>query len=119
MITYCDPQSGRDVVRLTREQAVQCGHSGQCAPDVEANVDEVEWLADDAALRDMLGPYGAWDDLATADQRTLRMRVLWLAASDVTENPGDYPDDGAGLDVSSTVFRIMREQAKYFGGPGG
>jgi hypothetical protein len=40
--------------------------------------------------------YGAWDDLPTADQTTLRMRALWIAACDINENPEYYPEDEQG-----------------------
>lgn len=93
MITYCDGSSGREVVRLTREQAHEMSHQGQCYADVEYNLDRVVWLADDERLRSMLKEYGAWDDLETADQSTLRMRALWTAAGDIKENPEDYPED--------------------------
>lgn len=93
MITYCDSASGREVVRLTREQAEQMSHQGQCDADVEYNLDRVVWLADDDQLRSMLKEYGAWDDLETADQSTLRMRALWVSACDINESPEDYPED--------------------------
>jgi hypothetical protein len=117
MITYCDGESGHEIVRLTREQAAQMSHQGQCDADVEYNLDRVEWLADDDRLRSMLKGYGAWDDLATCDQHTLRMRALWTAACDINENPRDYPEDEGKFDMLSTVSRIMHEQAPYFGGP--
>lgn len=96
MITYCDSASGRPVVKLTRGQAAEMSHQGQCDADVEYNLDRVEWLADDNQLRAMLKEYGAWDDLETADQHTLRMRALWVAACDINENPEDYPEDNQG-----------------------
>lgn len=93
MITYCDSASGHAIVRLTREQAEQMSHQGDCAEDVKAHLDRVVWLADDDQLRSMLKEYGAWDDLETADQSTLRMRALWCAACDIKESPEDYPED--------------------------
>jgi hypothetical protein len=93
MITYCDGTSGHEIVRLTREQAAQMSHQGDCELDVRANLEHVEWLADDDRLRAMLEPYGAWDDLAEATTETLRMRALWCAACDINESPEDYPED--------------------------
>lgn len=88
MITYYCGDSGRPIVRLTREQAAECSHQGQCDADVE-------WLADDDRLRKMLNGYGAWDYLETADQHTLRMRALWIAACDINENPEEHEEDEA------------------------
>lgn len=92
-ITYHDGTSGRPIVRMTRDQAEQMSHQGDCEADVRANMEHVEWLADDDRLRAMLKEYGAWDDLDTASQETLRMRALWCAACDISENPEDYEED--------------------------
>lgn len=92
-VLYCDGESGREVVRLTREQAAQMSHSGDCLSDVKDCMGSVEWLADDEALRKMLRGYGAWDDLETAGTETLRERALWIAAGDVSENPDDYENE--------------------------
>jgi hypothetical protein len=93
MITYCDGSSGHEIVRLTREQAKQCSHQGDCLPDVLAVLPNVTWLCDDAELRRMLDEYGAWDDLETCTQDTLRQRALWCACNDINEQPDDYPED--------------------------
>lgn len=90
LIQHCDGESGRPTVSMTREQAEACSHSGACDADVAFHLDRVKWHATDAELRKMLKGYGAWDDLADADQKTLRSRMLWLAAGDIRENPEHY-----------------------------
>lgn len=93
MITYCDGESGREIVQLTREQANLCPRQGECIEYIVSILGAVKWLADDALLRRMLDGYGAWDDLETADQKTLRTRALWTACCDINETPEDYPED--------------------------
>jgi hypothetical protein len=93
MITYCDGESGHEIVKLTREQARVTDHPGDCLADIERIMPDVTWLADDERLRKMLQGYGAWDDLETVRQETLRQRALWIACCDINEQPEDYPED--------------------------
>ena len=93
--TYYDGLSGRAIVRLPADAVADCSHAGRCDDDVAAWVERVEWLADDNTLRRHLREYGAWDDLETCEQRTLRERALWIAAGDCEEEPELYRDESA------------------------
>jgi hypothetical protein len=91
--THYDGLTGRDTVTLTMDQAESCSHPGPCDDDVAALLDDVEIKPTPSELRAMLGEYGAWDDDQLSDDDDNRARMLWIAACDIAENPGDYMDD--------------------------
>lgn len=75
--------------RLPRQCVTDCSHTDACDDDVAYWVDRLafetslEPHADQA--RAYLREFGAWDDLATCDVRTLAERILWSAACDERE----------------------------------
>ena len=79
-------------LKLTKAQASQGHHSGQCDDDVKA-LSEVPAIArqlrkiDPARLRMELQQYGAWDAAELADHAQNLQRILWLACADITEQP--------------------------------
>lgn len=90
LITYFNGESGEEIVKMTLDQAQQCSHQGDCEDDVKANLDKVTWLTDDKGLKRLLKQTGAWDDLDEVSSERLKIRALWLAAGDISENPKDY-----------------------------
>jgi hypothetical protein len=94
MYTYCDGESGRELVRMPESVAFGCSGSGS----QDANVDQaiaggsVEWLGSPDDMRRHLKGYGAWDADELADDAANRERVLWLGACDISENPEMYAD---------------------------
>ena len=94
--TYVAGLSGKEIVRMTMAQAEQCSHPGQCDADVEATINNVEWLADADTIRSDLKESGAWDAIELADDEQNKRRVLWCAACSITEDPGMYADDESG-----------------------
>lgn len=80
------------------QDAASCSHSGPCDLDVEALMGQgyiSEQLAkiDPAILRGELREYGAWDDDELADHDANLMRLVWIAACDVAEDPDTYRED--------------------------
>jgi len=75
-------------------------HTGDCEDDV-AIVCAIPYVAAqlDAihpdAIAGALRPVGAWDDTELADDQANRMRLVWLAAADIADNPecADCLDD--------------------------
>jgi len=94
--THFDGSSGAPIVRLSQEAADDCSAPGQDASESCAYwLSRVEWLATADTLRSHLREYGAWDDLDTADEDTLRSRALWVAACDCREEPDLFAEDAA------------------------
>lgn len=92
---YWTDGSGCLSLRISLADAESACHSGDCSADVQAlretagiarQVDA--WDAD--TLRETLAEYGAWDAAELADDEQNRLRMLWIACGDVTENPDDY-----------------------------
>lgn len=80
--------SGRIELRLTKDQARQGSHQGQCddditdlrrLPAIRRQLDKIG----EALLRDELREYGAWDDEDLADHDQNLSRLLWIACGDI------------------------------------
>lgn len=78
-------------INITKSQAAQGSHSGQCdtdisellqIPSIRRQLDKIP--ADDIAAE--LSEYGAWNDAELKDKKTNRARILWIACGDVNEN---------------------------------
>jgi hypothetical protein len=87
---YWTTGSGRIELQMTKNEAANCAHSGQCDNDVMAlskqrkiqkQLDKIppELLAEE------LKEYGAWDSEELADHEQNKQRILWLAANDIME----------------------------------
>jgi hypothetical protein len=78
-------------LQMTLEQAQACSQPGKDAEE------DVQWLItlphikrqrkkiDPDLIRKELSEYGAWDDEQLADDDANWMRLLWIAANDITE----------------------------------
>lgn len=86
--------SGASTVRLSSAAVADCSHHGACDADVAHWLGRVEWLASADELRRILRGCGAWDDLETASDVTLRERMLWLAACDCRDAPDIFHTEG-------------------------
>jgi hypothetical protein len=98
--SYCwTAGSGRiNLFFRSLEDAQSCSHPGRCDADVEALMDQdhiSEQLAKIApdTLREELREYGAWDSAELADHDANLMRLVWIAACDVAEDPDFYRED--------------------------
>jgi len=107
--TYMDGLSGKEIVRMTMGQAEAMSHSGDCEDDVIATMPELEWIGTLDDIRADLKECGAWDDLETADEETLRTRAAWIAAGSISESPDTYRDD---------TKQATELRAAILGGPG-
>jgi hypothetical protein len=80
---------GNDL-RLTREDAKKCSHSGECGGDV-SEIMQKDYVSkqlaklDAAQLKKELGEYGAWDESELSDHSQNLIRWVWLSANDITE----------------------------------
>lgn len=87
--------SGRVELSLTLAEARSAGHGGPCDDDVadlarEGSIAAQLAALDAADVRECLSEYGAWDDAELADHAANLRRLLWLAASDIAEEPENY-----------------------------
>jgi hypothetical protein len=82
-------------LRLPGQCVLDCSHSGPCDEDVAYWVDRVRAQvdADSFALaptadkiRDELREYGAWDAEELADDEQNWHRLVWIAASNISED---------------------------------
>ena len=83
----------RFVIRLTRDQAESCSHTGQCYEDVREalRVPAIERQLrriDPEAIRSELSGYGAWDTDELADDDANLERILWIAAGNILHPDG-------------------------------
>lgn len=78
-------------LQLTKAQAAQGSHQGQCDDDIKALLDvpsikrqfnkiPAELLA--AELQE----YGAWDEIELQDHEANKARILWVACGDINTN---------------------------------
>ena len=77
-------------LRMTRDQAESASHSGQCDADVEALLLDPEIkkqldALDALKIREELREYGAWGDTELTDESANRMRIVWIAAGNITD----------------------------------
>lgn len=71
--------------KLSQDCIDDCSAGGDVSEAVEFWVRELDFRVPQALARKALEGYGAWDDLQTVDDETLKQRVLWLACCDVSE----------------------------------
>ena len=85
--------SGLIVLEITKAQAAQGSHQGQCDQDV-MQVSQFPTIkrqlnkVNPDLLRDELSGYGAWDEVELSDHAANLQRLLWLACGDIVE--GNY-----------------------------
>ena len=95
--SYCwTTGSGRINLFFRRlEDAESCFHPGRCDAGVEALMGE-EYISEQLAkidpdtLREELRSYGAWGGDELADHDANLVRLVWIAACDVAEDPDFY-----------------------------
>ena len=91
--TYFDGLSGKPLVRLSHEAAMDCSTPGEDAwADCHHWKDHVEWLATPDDMRRFCRNTGGWEDSELQDYIELQHKVLWCAACDVREDPSIYAD---------------------------
>lgn len=80
---------GNDL-EITKHQANNCSHSGNCETDVLELMDvpkikrQLNKL-DKESLKLELSDYGAWDDKELNNHQDNLMRWLWISCCDITE----------------------------------
>ena len=77
-------------IEMTIEQAEDCSHQGNCDVDVEELIGNPEIIAQiekigPDAIREELEECGAWDDEDLADDEENALRILWIAAGNITD----------------------------------
>lgn len=87
---YFSTDSGRIELKMTLEQARSANHQGQCDADVKylSQVPAIRRQLnkiDATILRGELEEYGVWDDIELLDHEQNIQRLLWLAATDISE----------------------------------
>lgn len=86
MITYFD----RFEISMTRNQARNAAHSGDCTADVKTLAEtpaikrQLKRIDPDD-IRAELKEFGAWDDTELKDNRANALRILWIAAGNIKE----------------------------------
>lgn len=89
MNTYFD----RFTISMTKEQARQCSHAGECIEDVKelARLPEIKKqfkAIDPGDIRAELKEYGTWDENELQDDTENWYRILWIAAGNITHPNG-------------------------------
>ena len=87
---YWTSSSGRIELNITKAQAAQGSHQGQCDNDVflvsqEPSIRRQLNKIEPALLREELRGYGAWDEEELTDHAQNLQRLLWLACGDIVE----------------------------------
>lgn len=87
---YWSNGSGLIELNITKAQAMQGAHQGQCDNDiaalrqVKAIARQLEKLSTEAVLNE-LREYGAWDSTEINDHDENLTRLLWCACCDIKE----------------------------------
>jgi hypothetical protein len=81
---------GRITLQITKAQAAQGSHQGQCDGDIEAlrNIPAIRRQLNKLNQTDVvkvLEMFGAWDDQDLADHDDNLNRLLWIACGDIVE----------------------------------
>ena len=78
-------------IEMTLEQAEDCSHPGECIHDLEELVVEdrhieaqIKRIGPDK-IREELADWGAWDDEELANDVENVLRILWIAAGNITD----------------------------------
>ena len=87
---YWTSSSGRIELWITKAQAAQGSHQGQCDNDVmqlsqEPAIRRQLEKVEPALLREELKYYGAWEDEELTDHAQNLQRLLWIACGDIVE----------------------------------
>lgn len=80
-------------IQITKDQARQGAHQGECYQDVKALLDLPKIRRqfkkiDPDKIREELKEYGAWDKEQLSDDEENRIRILWIACGNVKEENG-------------------------------
>jgi hypothetical protein len=83
-------QFNRFELELTRAQAEQGAHVGQCDEDIAALLKDARIAAQlDAIAPERIAAelyeWGAWDEAELADHEANRARILWIACGNVND----------------------------------
>lgn len=86
MIAYFE----RFTIQMTKTQARECSHPGDCAEDVKALLKAPRIKAQFKRLnpddiKAELSEYGAWDSAELSDAGMNQVRILWIAAGNIRE----------------------------------
>ena len=78
-------------IRITRQDAVKCSHSGDCESDImellqKPYIKKQVATLDREQLKKELSEYGAWNETELNDHNQNIIRWLWLSAADIIEN---------------------------------
>ena len=80
------------VIKMTMDQAKQAAHQGDCEKDCRELM-EMPFIKnqfkkfDPEMVKKELKEYGAWNEAELSDTEMNNIRLLWLAAGDITEQP--------------------------------
>ncbi len=79
--------SGRIELYIPEQAIDECYHSGECYYDCKTWVDEIDFTGiERRTIEQELQCFGCWDDLETVDLRELKIRLIWIASADISEN---------------------------------
>jgi hypothetical protein len=83
--------SGWINLQITKEEAQQGSHQGQCDDDVRGlsqkpRIAKQLKVVDAKQLRDELQGYGAWDEVELSDHEQNLQRLLWLACGQILDD---------------------------------
>jgi hypothetical protein len=78
-------------IRITRQDAAKCSHSGDCESDIiellqKPYIKKQVATLDREQLKKELSEYGAWNEAELRDHNQNIIRWLWLSAADIIEN---------------------------------
>lgn len=79
-----------NVLKLTRDDANACSHSGPCDDDVNGIMTkpyikkQLDALNPETLVKE-LKEYGAWTDVELSNHRENLMRWVWISAGDINE----------------------------------
>lgn len=78
-------------LKLTKKQALQGSHQGECHQDVKdlSDVPAIRRQLDKIPADDIraeLKEYGAWDETELSDNDENRIRILWIACGNIRED---------------------------------
>ena len=92
-LEHFDGSSGTPTVRFTDwDTVLSCSDQGDVTEAVTYASDHnlATVLVRPGALRHILSEYGAWDGPELEDHEENCHRMIWIAACDLRESPGEY-----------------------------
>lgn len=84
-----------DSIKIHKSEVAACSHSGPCDDDVIRCM-QLPYIKRQLAkisaesLKTELQQYGSWDESELNNHDSNLMRLLWIAAGDIAENPEFY-----------------------------